>query len=276
MIKNIFNLKKYIKREGQRQKREQQIQRRTRRSRSTNKTVNKLLLHTMAQRINLPMNMVNHTVIRLQGSIIVFGGEKYWSGRSCGHYIREITTHNHIWVCNLYTEQWRTYVIDKTNKTPIRRDIYCSLAIGRDIYVFAGGLKNNTATLWKLARNRKGYFSWSDIVVERPPSVRWKSEAWEYGEKLWMFGGGGPNPAEVGYVNEYVDFELSYRVCDDHGQMMDFGANNQLICFEPSRQEWTSVKCFGNVPPPHCDVSSAIIGDETYVFKRREQTDLAE
>ena len=92
--------------------------------------------------------------------------------------------------------------------------------------------------------------------------------SWEYGEKLWMFGGYGQNPTDVGYVNKYVDFKHERWTRDwKDGRYIAYGFNNQLICFEPSLQEWTSLKCFGNVPSPQCH-SSAVINDEAYVYAR--------
>ena len=226
----------------------------------------------MAQRNNLPMMMQNHVVVKLQDSIVVFGGryQKYVHEQ---YTLRSVTPHD-IWVCNLYTEQWRKYETDKTQKAPTyvcaHRRLTCGIAIEQDIYAFTCEPPNLTrATLWKLTRNRKGYFSLSDIVVERAPSFRWNSRSWEYDDKLWIFGGSGTNPVEFEYVNEYVDFQPMGWVDDTA-----YGANNQLICFESSRLEWTSIKCSGNVPSPHWAQdhgSSAVIGDEIYVYRHKEE-----
>ena len=205
-------------------------------------------------------------VVRLQDSILVFGGMLRY---------REATPRN-IWVYNLYTEQWRKYATDESKRAPPAKGLTCGIAIEQDIYVVTWEPENNThATLWKLTRNRKGYFSWSDIVVERLPSFRSNGGAWEYGKKLWMFGGHGPHPAEDGYINEYVDFVHSFYFSDSRtGQITQYGANNQLICFEPSRREWTSLKCSGNVPSPDPEQRhghSALIGNEAYVYRHQER-----
>ena len=232
----------------------------------------------MAQRNNLPM-MQNHVVVRLLDSIVVFGGiyKKYEHLKSAlARAWKSVIPHD-IWVFNLYTEQWRKYKTDTTQKAPMyictSKHLTCGIAIEQDIYVFTCEPQKTTpfhercAALWKLTRNRKGCFVWSDIVVERAPSFRSDSGAWEYGDKLWMFGGNGINPAEFGYVNEYVDFQHS---CVINGTA--YGANNQLICFEPSRLEWTSLKCSGDVPSPHWGQnsgSSAVIGDDAYVYRHK-------
>ena len=199
------------------------------------------------ERSNNPSQMTHHMAVRLQDNIVV---------------IR--TTHpRNIWVYNLYTEHWRKYRAC-TRKAPDWKTFIdvSGFAIGQGIYVVAPQ-NHHMASLWKLTRSR-GSFSWSDIVINRAPSFRKNSACWEYGEKLWMFGGYGPNPAEVGYVNEYVDFKHTHWV-----RYITYGLNNQLICFDPSCQEWTSHKCSGNVPSPQCH-SSAIIGDEAYVYAKIE------
>ena len=214
--------------------------------------------HTMLRRNN-PPKVFNHAAVRVKDSIVFIGAS---------FQVRPRT----VWVCNLYTEQWRIFMLCATLKAPSYEILKnCSgFAIGHDIYAVTAP-QNHMATLWKLTTNRiNGCFNflWSDIVVNRAPSFRENSAGWEYGDKLWMFGGHGPNPAEVGYVNENVDFKHNEWVYDiDRACYITYGFNNQLICFEPSRREWTSLKCSGNVPSPQCH-SAAVIGDEAYVYAK--------
>ena len=94
-----------------------------------------------------------------------------------------------------------------------------------------------TNALWKLASDPQESFVWSEIVMineEKAPSPRKGHTGWEHAGKLWTFGGGGSSPAR--YLNEYGDFAQSH--------------NNQLLCFNPSNEEWTNPQCYGMIPEP--------------------------
>ena len=141
---------------------------------------------------------------------------------------------------NLFTEQWKKHVIPKGQTVPAERYCGCAVSIGSDVYVFGGYVFSKDCTtnaLWKLATNPQKSFAWNEIVMtnkEKTPSPRTDHTGWEHGGKLWTFGGWGSSPA--GFLHEYGNFA--------------HGCNNQLLCFNPSNEEWTNQQCHGMVPEP--------------------------
>ena len=107
------------------------------------------------------------------------------------------------------------------------------------------GRKGDLGTVWQLKRDGKGCFSWHEVPVKKAPSYRHDMTAWEYSEKMQIFGGCGPSPADVGHLNNFVDFDISSKYCYSG---KNHGVINQLLCFGPSCNEWANLKCSGAVP----------------------------
>ena len=112
--------------------------------------------------------------------------------------------------------------------------------------MFGGGTILGLPTLWKLTRNTDGSFDWNIISMENheTPSPRHHHCGWEYGDKMWIFGGCGDAP--VGYGT--------------------FGPSNELFTYDPSKQTWTNVECFGVIPSPRESPSAAVIRDRAWLF----------
>ena len=90
------------------------------------------------------------------------------------------------------------------------------------------------------------------------PSPRQYHCAWEYGEKMWVFGGYGLPP--TGYLN-------------DHGNFVPYlqpsglpGVNNQLLWYDPSTGTWTNVKYSGEVPSPRCKAFTTVITEKMWLY----------
>ena len=207
--------------------------------------------------------LCDHAVARLKHSIVVFGGCTFKPGET---FDKRFVTQSLqvIWTYNLYTDRWKRYVIPESEKVPVGRntDIGCiGVTIKTDIYYMFGLANDNLATLWKLQKASKGGFSWSEVFVKKAPSYRCDMTGWEYAEKMWIFGGFGPSPADFENLNDFVDFDLDF-----HEVGVDFGTTNQLLCFDPSCCEWTNVKCCGTVPSPRAHCASAAIGNEAWLY----------
>ena len=162
--------------------------------------------------------------------------------------------HYHIWIFNLWTEQWRKYAIPEQEKLPevVGRT---GIVIGSDCYFFGG-----TNTLLRKLRSKNGTFVWSIIYIEyqtNVPSPRLYHCAWEHGEKMWVFAGYGPSPHN--YLNDHGDF----RSWDSS---LSFGENSQLLSYDPSTKIWVSVKCSGEVPSPRNQACTGIIGDNVWLY----------
>ena len=196
---------------------------------------------------DLPV-MHSHVAVRLANFIIAFGGEKQ---------NKEPLSHHVIWMYNIYTEQWSKHVIPDTKVAPPRTSCSCAVAVGSDIYMFGGWRHdegNATNTLWKLTITSTESFVWTKVIAkcqEKTPSPRCHHSGWESTGKLWTFGGTGTSPD--GYLNELGDFNGS-------------GINNQLLCFNVSKQEWKDVKSSGTKPEPRWCHATTIINHNVWLY----------
>ena len=114
---------------------------------------------------------------------------------------------------------------------------------------------NHTNALWTLSRTSDGSFAWDEIVTRSntdAPSPRGSHTGWEHSGNLWIFGGFGLSL--VDYLNNYGDFDART------------GCNNQLLCFNPSCNEWTNPECTGCVPSPPVACASAIMRHKVWLY----------
>ena len=121
---------------------------------------------------------------------------------------------------------------------------------------------DKTSDLWKLNTTREGCFVWSKINTKHAseePSPRKEHSGWEYREKLYIYGGYGPSLR--GYLSKHGDFKPNFT----YGDYQE-GYNNQLLCFDPSVEKWTNLKCSGSVPRPHSMHSTARIRENVWLF----------
>ena len=200
-----------------------------------------------------------HVAVCLEHYILVVGGA-FHNGDHSSHRV--------IWMFNLYTEKWRKHVIHDSGLIPPGSTDACAAAIGRDAYFFGGMIGNDWSKpineLWKLTRTSKGHFAWRQIKTsnnQKVPSPRFSHTGWGFERMLWVFGGTGEPP--VGYLNDYGDFdEIS----------MNHGINNQLLCFDPSVEEWTNLRCSGSVPTPRAYLASTVIQNKAWLYGGVETT----
>ena len=194
-----------------------------------------------------------HLAVCIGHCIIVFGGKRNHKAYS---------THTFS-MYNLFTEEWKTHAITPGKFSGQRLHSACAVAIGADVVLLGGHGSNHITTnyitnaVWKLSRNHKGEFSWSCMtssVSLMKPSPRTCHTGWEYGEKLWMFGGVGTEVCD--YLNDNGDF--TWR-----GENEVY--NNQLLCFDPCCAKWTNPQCSGNIPQPRAGHVSAILGGRVWL-----------
>ena len=201
----------------------------------------------------------DHVAVRWQDCIVVL----CWDSDT-------IWREHEVWTYNLWTEQWksqRNYVVCTNHGPEYSFEIFpsrghCCVAIGSDIYMY--GLNNFhirgasfTAPLWKLTKIN-GFFEWDTINTNNSsnvPSLRKNHCAWEYGDKVWIFGGFGVSPA-LGYLNDQGDFAPGTR---------ELGWNNQVLYYDPSNYTWTNALCSGNVPSPRQCASAAVIKNRVWL-----------
>ena len=188
--------------------------------------------------------------VRMNDCIVVFSSRKV---------NREYIIHEN-WSYNLWTEQWRKCPVPQGVALPDTR--YMSgVAIGPVIYMFGVGFV--LCSFWKLTQSTDGSFDWNQIRMQnqKRPSPRKYHCAWAYEDKMWIFGGHGKHP--FGYLNHDEDFE---------GEGSWQWINNQLFSYDPSVEEWTSIKCSGKIPSPRYSASAAKINDKVWLYGGKTST----
>ena len=205
---------------------------------------------------NGPQKIFDHMAVPLGECIVVFGGR-------FGTIQKHTSVSRHIiWMYNLYTEQWRTYVIPHSKSCPLHTACACAVAIKEDVFMF-GGInflqRSYSSELWKLSKSSKGLFNWSNVITDniKVPSPRNCHSGWTYSGKLWIFGGFGPLTG--GYLKDNGNFL-------QHPNDISRSFNNQLLSFNASSKEWLNLKCSGSVPSPRALHASTRIGDRVWLY----------
>ena len=215
-----------------------------------------------------PENRHGHIAHQIDHEIIMFGGE-------IDSQFLDRTSFHTIWIFNLYVQLWKKHVIPPMETVP--KTLYSSRAavINKDIYVFGGlvvkpydetsnriFIRNSRNSLWKLTRTPIESFVWNQIPGQsetKTPSPRYCHDAWRYCEKLWVFGGCGHMVPEINLI-EHGDFNAYVY------QNISFFSNNQLLCFDPSGNEWTNPNCQGTPPSPRMLHTCAAHGDKVWLY----------
>ena len=89
----------------------------------------------------------------------------------------------------------------------------------------------------------------------KSPSPRCDHSGWIYSQKLWIFGGFGPSPD--GYLNDSGNF------LEHHSDVV---CNNQLLCFNPSCNEWENQECSGSIPSPRGAQALTNIKEKVWLY----------
>ena len=197
----------------------------------------------------------SHCAVSLDNFLIIIGG-----GRHNNTY-----SPREIWICNLYTEEWKKHETPNTCAPEPAIGVAAS-AIEKTIYTFGGRSTiypyNLSNALWKLSKTKEGYFTWSfnkPQCTEKSPSPRANHSAWEYAGKLWIFGGYGDSPES--YLNDHGDFNKG---------LLEFAMNNQLLCFDPN-ESWTNPQCFGSIPTSRSGHACAVRSDKLWLFGGKDE-----
>ena len=168
-----------------------------------------------------------------------------------------IEDHIHTWTYNLYTEEWKKYLIPEGNLIPTNLVYAYGVGIDKEMYVLKF---SENVHLWQLTRDTNGYFAWNTVSVKdgtKIPMTRKDFTGWEYAGKLWIFG-----------ENMYPYTGPANRYLNDNGQFYGF-CTNQLLQFDIVTKEWASMKCTGDVPMPRCDHATAIFEDKVWLYGGR-------
>ena len=192
-----------------------------------------------------------HTAVRLNHYIIIIGGTLRTSADSKQNHV--------LWRYNLYTEQWRKYLIPKTKQTP---DLYCTdteecaVTVGESVYMYlidrSSIIKQD---LWKLTQTIHGCYVWEKVLAKngtKIPSPRDNFSSWEYSNEMWILALFGLHLD--GYLNDH----------DGEHSGGNVGPNNQLLKFNPVSKEWSNPKSSGTVPNYHLMHTTTAIGHKVW------------
>ena len=184
-----------------------------------------------------------HVAVHLENCILVIAGGLLEEDHFCEWH--------KYWLYDLYTDHWRTYKIPHSASSPCIIDGQKAVIIGTDVYMFGG---TTSSAVWQVSRQEKDYFTWKkmpETARSEMPSPRYGHTAWEYGEKMCVFGG-EVVLSYLGYLNQHGDIEGD--------------SNNQLFCFDACHNTWTNPKCSGDVPSPRYDHATAVIGETVWLY----------
>ena len=203
--------------------------------------------------------------------ILVFGGRAKYTWPSSFHVI---------WLYNLYTEQWQKYVILQSpsrQTAPTGRIDMCTVVIRKDIYMFGGLIylrEDNiscsiSSEVWKLTKAENRSLQWKKVgtrPVQKTPSPRFKHTAWNYADKLWVFGGfGNHTPEHIGEHGDFMQNQHTLKITK-YNVVCYLYTYNQLLCFDPTNEVWTNPECCGMIPSCRGEHSTTIIGDQVWLY----------
>ena len=187
-----------------------------------------------------------HVAIRMRDCIVFFATKQ-----------DDFSVHEN-WIYNLWTEQWKKCPTNVLTRGP---EFMCIVPIGAVMYSYGGG--STFSDVYKVTQDMDGAFDWTMIYMKKKqkPSPRFGHCGWEYGDKMWIFGGWGLSP--VGYLNDYGDFHGEFAASGSFGR---FGVNNQLLSYDPSKRSWMNMECSGEIPSPRKYASLAKINYKVWLF----------
>ena len=167
-----------------------------------------------------------------------------------------------IWIFNSFTREWKAQIC--TGELPEGSEGSCALAHNGFLYLFAGFSSSSLTYNKCLYRLDLKTFVWSraDGIPHEGalfPSERQNVCGWVYGNKLYYFGGVGPD------INSDPTFIKGCGTWQPSIQQPTVGPNNQVVAFDLDTGHWEGVVTHGTPPLPRQAMGCAI-ADQRYVF----------
>ena len=178
-----------------------------------------------------------HIAVRLNHYIIIVRGTLLNSADSKQNHV--------LWRYNLYTEQWKKYLIPKTKQTPDLHftdtiEFKCTATIGESVYMYLID-SSPKQDMWKLTQTAHHCYVWEKVFAKngtKIPAPIDNFSSWEYSNEMWILAGFALHLD--GYLNDH-DGEHS-------GGNQNVEPNMQLLKFNPVSKEWSNPKSYGTVP----------------------------
>lgn len=202
-----------------------------------------------------PGARAGHTAVRAGSSVLIWGGfdepelsdEKY-------------LPHDEVWLYDPDSSTWTKRLT--SGDVPPGLSGACAVMLDSEQAMYLIGGHGYAGKVNSVYRLNIRSFQWQHIVEPEPPhnfSPRDKFAAWDHQDKLYVFGGYGPD------VDQYLHgigefFWDAFPHC---------GWNNQLLEFDPSSSHWSLVHSSGSIPSPRAAHGTAKLGRQVYVFGGR-------
>ena len=148
------------------------------------------LVDDLRSDVKRPHPRWGHTAVRLNRSIVLFGGACKGADDRYRYYSMKV-----IWSFNLDIERWIKGILSETHMIPKPRSGQCAVVVGSHIYMH-GGCRFNAhdfngmrfSGLWKLSSSDEG-IAWTEIKFhtgQLTPNGRSFHAGWEHQNKLYI------------------------------------------------------------------------------------------
>ena len=129
------------------------------------------------------------------------------------------------------------------------------------VYMY-GGENGATSGLWKLCKlGQKLEWNFVDFNGDTSPCNRSDHCMWEYGKKLWTFGGTCSEPQD-GFDRHGEELCLHSKPFTT----MAHSYCNQLNVFDPESRVWQNKKSKGRIPSPRAFMAQEIVGKNALLY----------
>uniref|UniRef100_T1J9L2 PHD-type domain-containing protein n=1 Tax=Strigamia maritima TaxID=126957 RepID=T1J9L2_STRMM len=216
-----------------------------------------------------PLKRTGHIAVCDGRNILVWGGYREVSGQPDSRYLPSFQ----VWFYDSLLDVWSFFPTE--GKIPPGTSGSAGALIEDNLYILGGYCEDDD---WLMPRNTHAVFQlnlrtreWFDVKTKGvQPIACDKMSSWIYEEKIYLFGGFGLNPHQIGSVNSPVrdNFDFANDATDPISVR---GWNNQLVVFDPSTSTWLWPKCKGPKPLPRAAHASVRIGNIVYTFGGRHQ-----
>lgn len=209
----------------------------------------------------VPIRRSGHISIAVDNSVIVWGG--YTEPTNPEQNLDIYLPPQELWIYNSIVNRWVRRETSGAIPPGISGAAAVFLPSEKAVYVMCGFMFNGHAN--EVYRLDTSDWTWSHIDVgdnAQKPSPRDKLSAWEWENRIYIFGGYGlsfyPYMHDVGsYFGDVSVF----------GQTK--GWNNQLMIFDTTSRSWSNPQTTGASPSPRAAHGSARVGRDVFIFGGR-------
>lgn len=203
----------------------------------------------------VPGPTAGHTAVRAGNYVLIWGG--YDEAHSSDE---KYLPSEEIWLYDPDVSTWTRRVC--TGDVPPGLSGACAVMMDSEQHMYLLGGHTYFGKVNSVYQLNVHSGRWLRIPEAEPLhnfSPRDKFAAWEYDNRLYIFGGYGPN-VDV-YLHGVGEFYWDYfPVC---------GWNNQLVEFDVSTLQWSLVESSGSVPLPRAAHAAAKLQHRVFVFGGR-------